>query len=263
MLRFSANLGFLWSDLPLLDRIRAAAAAGFKAVELHWPFDVDPLALRRTCRDLDVELLAFNSEPGDVTRDEFGLASLPGRESDFASGFARALAYARSAGSGAIHVLAGPATEKGKDEARDTFISNLRRAADTASDLTLLLEAMNPADRPGYFYSTVGEVTALLAAIDRPNVRLLFDVYHAGRTEPDVHAALRRSAPFIGHIQIAGVPDRAEPDGGDLDYRTVFRTIETLEYSGWIGCEYRPRTTPEAGFHWMKDLLGDPPAAAP
>lgn len=264
MLRFSANLGFLWSDLPLLDRVRAAAAAGFTAVELHWPFDMDPIALRRACREHRVELLAFNSEPGDVGRGEFGLASLPGREADFAMGLARAIAYASAAGAGAIHVLAGPAPADHPAAARDTFIGNLRRAADAAfvGGLTLLLEAMNPSDRPGYFYSTVDAVTDLLTAIDRENVRLLFDVYHAGRTEPDVHAALRRSAPWIGHLQIAGVPGRAEPDEGHLDYRAVFRTLETIGYRGWIGCEYRPRSTPEAGLGWLADLTGRAPGTA-
>ena len=259
MLRFSANLGFLWSDRPLLDRVGAAAAAGFKAVELHWPFDVDAAALRRACDDHGVELLAFNSEPGDVSRGEFGLASLPGREPDFASGLARAIGYARAAGAGAIHVLAGPAPAGRQAEARDTFVRNLRRAADAARGLTLLLEPMNPSDRPGYFYATVDAVTDLLTAIDRDNVRLLFDVYHAGRTDPDIDGALRRSAPWIGHIQIAGVPARAEPDEGQIDYRAVFHTIGMIGYGGWIGCEYRPRTTPEAGFHWIGDLTGHPP----
>lgn len=257
MLRFSANLGFLWSDLPLLDAVKAAAGAGFGAVELHWPFAVDPVLLGNTCRDHGVELLAFNSEPGDLRRGEFGLAALPDRQSDFAASIARAIAYANTAGAGAIHVLAGLPGAEHQADSRDTFIENMRWAAEAASDLhlTLLLEPLNSKDRPGYFYSTVGEVSAMLAAIARDNVRLLFDVYHVAMTEPDVTAALKRTASSIGHIQIAGFPARAEPDEGDVDYGKVFRTIHEIGYSGWIGCEYRPRTTPEAGLGWI-DAIG-------
>lgn len=256
MLRFSANLGFLWSGLPLLDRIRAAAGAGFGAVELHWTSGVDPALLRKTCRDHGVELLGFNSEAGDVHRGEFGLAALPGRQSDFASSIARAIAYAGAAGAGAIHVLAGLSAGEHKADSRHTFIENMRLAAEAASalDLTLLLEPMNTKDRPGYFYSTVGEVSAMLTAIDRENVRLLFDVYHVAMAGTDVAAALRRTASSIGHIQIAGVPDRAEPDKGDVDFRAVFKTISEIGYGGWIGCEYRPRTTPEAGLGWIETI---------
>jgi 2-dehydrotetronate isomerase len=256
MLRFSANLGFLWSDLPLVDRIRAAARAGFGAVELHWPSGVDPALLRKTCRDEGVELLAFNSEAGDVRRGEFGLAALPRRQSDFAASIARAIAYAGAAGASAIHVLAGLSAEEHKADSHQTFIENMRLAAEAASvlKLTLLLEPMNTKDRPGYFYSTVDEVIAMLATIGRENVRLLFDVYHVAMTGTDVAAALRRTASSIGHIQLAGVPDRGEPDEGDVDFRTVFKTIKEIRYRGWVGCEYRPRTTPEAGLGWIETI---------
>ncbi len=256
MLRFSANLGFLWADLPLLEAVKAAADAGFGAVEVYWPFAIDPLLLGRTCRDNGVELLALNSEPGDLHRGEFGLAALPGRQADFAASIERAIAYASAAGAGAIHVLAGLPGAGHRTDSRRTFIQNLRWASEAASsrDLRLLLEPLNSKDRPGYFYSTAGDVSAMLAAIARENVRLLFDAYHIAMTEADVAAALRRTASSIGHIQIAGVPARAEPDEGDVDYRDVFRTIDEIEYRGWIGCEYRPRTTPEAGLGWMKTI---------
>jgi hydroxypyruvate isomerase len=255
-LRFSANLGFLWADRPPLDRVHAAARAGFSAVEFHWPYEVGPELLRQACRQSRVELVALNSEPGDLGRGEFGLASLPGRQADFAASLARAVAYAAAAGAGAIHVLAGRPGANCPTRARETFIANLRSAANIAAarNLTLLLEPLNPADWPGYFYGTVEEVTAMLAAIGRDNVRLLFDAYHVAQTERDVCAALRRAAASIGHIQIAGVPSRAEPDEGDLNYLEVFRTIREVGYRGWIGCEYRPRTTPEAGLGWIERI---------
>lgn len=258
MLRFSANLGFLWTDRPLVDRIEAAAAAGFGAVECHWPFEVEPARFGSACEAAGVRFLAFNSEPGDLSKGEFGLAALPGREKDFEAGIDRAIAWGRAAGAGAIHVLAGSATPGREIEARATFVRNIRHAAEAAAPhgLGLLLEAMNPRDRPSYFYSTAGEVAALLGEINRPNVRQLFDVYHTGMTEADPVAALRRCARGIGHIQVAGVPARAEPDEGTADYRAVFRAIAEIGYDGWIGCEYRPRTTPEAGFGWLRDVAG-------
>lgn len=258
MLRFSANLGFLWADRPLLDRIAAAAAAGFRAVECHTPSGVSAEDVRRACELHSVELLAFNSEPGDTAAGEFGLAALPGREADFDASLGRALTWARAAGAGAIHVLAGSATPGREAEARKTFIRNIRSAADAAAPhgLTLLLEAMNPTDRPGYFYTAAEEVTGLLGAIDRPHVRLLFDVYHTAMAGADPAAVLRRAAPWIGHIQIAGVPARQEPDEGTVDYRAIFETLGDIGYRGWIGCEYRPRTTPEAGLGWLERLVG-------
>jgi hydroxypyruvate isomerase len=256
MLRFAANLGFFWPELPLVDRVKRAADAGFRAIELHWPYEVDPVHLRDACRLHGVQILGLNSEPGDTARGEFGLAALPGREADFHATLTRAIAYATAAGASAIHVLAGPASEERSAEARQTFVENLRWAADAASapGLMLLLEPMNPWDRPGYFYSKVAEATALMADIDRTNVRLMFDAYHVGRTEENVAARLTEAAPFIGHVQIAGVPHRGEPDRGDVDYRAVFKALTDLGYAGWIGCEYRPRTTVEEGLGWMAAL---------
>ena len=256
MLRFAANLGFFWPELPLVDRVKRAADAGFRAVELHWPYDVEALRLRDACQAHNVQMLGLNSEPGDTSRGEFGLAALPGREADFAATMTRAVAYAIAAGASAIHVLAGPASQERQAEARQTFVKNLRWAADAASAhrLMLLLEPMNPWDRPGYFYSKVGEATALIADIERDNVRLMFDAYHVGRTEGTVFATLTEAAPFIGHVQIAGVPQRAEPDRGDVDYRDVFKALIDLGYAGWIGCEYRPRTTVEEGLGWIAAL---------
>ncbi len=257
MLRFSANLGFLWSTLPLLDRVEAAARAGFAAVECHSPFEVEPAALAAACRRHGVSLLAFNSDAGDPVRGEFGFAALPGREPDFAASIERAIDYAAASGAPAIHVLAGVTGQAPADPARTTFVANLQRAADAAAaaGLTLLLEPLNTRDKPGYFYATADDVVARLKDIGRPNVRLLFDVYHVAASGPDVLAVLERTAPWIGHIQVAGVPARAEPDEGTVNYREVFRTIREIGYAGWIGCEYRPRTTPEAGLGWI-DALG-------
>ncbi len=252
MPRFSANLGLLWAALPLVDRIEAAARAGFKAVECHSPFDVEPAALAATCRRHGVELLAFNSDAGGAG--EFGFASLPGREDEFTASIEKAIAYARVAGAPAIHVLAGVPAGAPPDRARTVFVDNLRRASDAATGLTLLLEPLNVKDRPGYFYSTADQVIDMLTAIDRQNVRLLFDAYHVGMADPDVAAALRRAAPFIGHVQVAGVPNRTEPDEGSVDYRDVFKTLGEIGYDGWIGCEYRPRTTVEAGLGWIGAL---------
>jgi hydroxypyruvate isomerase len=253
--KFSANLGFLWPDLPLLDRIDAAARAGFGAIELHWPFDVPAREIRDACMRLDLQLLGINTPPGDRAKGEFGLAALPGRESDFAEAFRMTVDYAREAGAGYIHVMAGIAADR--SAARRTLLANLELACAEAADITLLLEAINIHDAPGYFYSRQDEVRAIVEALAASNVRMMFDCYHAGRMGEDILVALERNMPFIGHVQIAAVPDRGEPDRRSVDYDAVFATLDRLAYAGWIGCEYRPRGDTTAGLDWA-DKLGFP-----
>jgi hydroxypyruvate isomerase len=256
MVKFSANLGFLWPDLPLIERIEAAGQAGFKAVELHWPYDVPPVSVKQTCDGFGMRLLGINTPLGDVARGDFGLAAVPGREPDFQAGFDIALAYARASGASAIHCMAGvvPLNERGKAER--VFRHNIAQAADKAAPhgITLLLEAINPRDKPGYFYSTLGEVADLMRGIDRPNVRMMFDVYHIGVSEGDILTKLERYLPSVGHVQIAAVPSRAEPDEGEIAYRAIFEALDRLGYAGWVGCEYKPRASTNDGLRWTKAL---------
>lgn len=252
MPKFSANLGFLWPDRPLLDRIDAAADAGFRAVELHWPFDVPAQDIRAACARRGLELLGINTPPGDRSRGEFGLAALPGREADFAEAFRMSADYAREAGAGYVHIMVGVAQDR--EAAHRTLLANLDFAYAHAPDLTLMLEAINIHDAPGYFYNRQDEVREIVEAHAAPNLRMMFDCYHVGRMGDDVVATLERSMPLIGHVQIAAVPDRSEPDTGTLDYHTVFAALDRLGYRDWVGCEYRPRGDTDAGLGWMETL---------
>ena len=256
MPRFSANLGFLWSELPLLERFDAAARAGFQAVELHWPYDVPAEAVRAACARNSLRLLGLNTVFGDAGKGEFGLGALAGREADFQAAIDQSIAYCRISGATSIHAMAGVVPASQRDAARKILKQNLSTAADKAAadGLTILLETINPRDKPDYFYSKIEEAVELIGEIGRSNVQLMFDVYHVGVAEGDVLVKLRKYMPLIGHVQIAAVPSRAEPDEGEIAYRAVFDELDALGYVGWVGCEYRPRAGTDAGLGWVKKL---------
>jgi len=256
MPRFSANLGFLWPDRPLLDRINAAAAAGFKAVELHYPYAVPAGDVAAACARGNLALLGINTDVGSGDDPHVGLAAVPGREGDYAALFDQALAYAVAAGGTAVHAMAGRVPEGERSAAREVFIGNLRQSAEKAAPhgLMILLEPLNPFDMPGYFYSRAEEAASIIAEVGAPNVRLMFDAYHVGRVGDDVFGLLDRFLPVIGHIQVAAVPSRAEPDEGTLDYISFFRRVDEIDYAGWVGCEYKPRGGTDEGLAWMPRL---------
>lgn len=253
MPRFSANLGFLWPDRPLLDRIDAAAAAGFKAIELHWPYDVPPDAMRRSYERHGLKMLGLNT-PIDMAKGEFGLGAVEGRQEDFRAGFVLAADYARQIGAGSIHVMAGDVAPEKKAEAAVLFAENLAWAATQAPDLTLLLEPINTRDRPGYFYSSIPEAASMIARVGAPNLRIMFDFYHIGVGGAPVLEQFEAHMPLVGHVQIAAVPSRAEPDDSTLDYAAVFKALDRLGYAGWVGCEYRPRADTDEGLRWTASL---------
>jgi hydroxypyruvate isomerase len=253
-LRFSANLGFLWSDRPILERIDAAAAAGFKAIELHWPYDTPAEEVRARCERHGLQLLGINTVRGRPG--ENGLGALAGRAAEFQAAVDQSIAYCMEAGGTAIHCMAGFVPPEARKEAGRIFVENLREASDKAArhSLTLLLEALNPRDAPGYFYSTQAEAARIREELGCPNVKLMFDVYHVGVSEGDVLRKLAHFMPVIGHVQIAAVPSRAEPDEGEIDYRTVLAEIDKLGYVGWVGAEYKPRADTDDGLGWMQRL---------
>ncbi len=215
MPRFSANIGLLWPDRPLLARIEAAANAGFRAIEMHFPYDVAPRDVGSLARRKNLTLLGINTHPGSADLGERGLGALPGRERDFAAAAATQAAAHR---------------------------------------LTLLLEPRNPRDNPGYFYSRVDQAVSLIEELGQPNLKLQFDVYHVAVTEGDVFRKLEKYLPVIGNVQIAGVPSRAEPDEGEIAYPAVLAHLDRLGYAGWVGAEYRPRAATDAGLDWMRRL---------
>ena len=252
MLRFSANLGFLWSQLPLLERIERAAENDFRAIELHWPYDTSASLVREACQKRGLSLLGINAPIGDGSKGESGLAALPGREAEFQRSFELSLAWCLEAGGSAIHVLPGIVPVSEREVATKILVSNLRWAAELAAKqgITILLEAINQRDKPGYFYSTQAQSNAIREQCDRENIKLMFDVYHVGVAEGDIMMKMEQYLPHIGHIQIAAVPSRAEPDEGEVSYAAVFNKIKDLGYQGWIGCEYKPRSIVENGLAW-------------
>ena len=250
MPRFAANLGHLFTERPLLERFAAAAAAGFTAVELQFPYDMAPGAVKAELARHELTQLGVNTPQCA----EFGLAALPGRERDFDAAFARALDYVVAIGGRAIHCMAGVVPVNERPAAEKVFIANLTRAAAAAakSNITLLIEPINPRDRPGYFLSHVEHAADLVGKIGAPNVRVQFDFYHAQIVGGDLIRRFEKYLPVIGHAQIAAVPTRGEPDEGEINYPAIFAAMDRLGYAGFIGCEYKPRGRTEDGLGWAK-----------
>ena len=253
-LRFSANIAMLFSDLPFLDRIDAAAHAGFAAVECHQPYDFKVEAIRERLTAHKLVLNGINTRMGNP--DEFGLAAMPGREDAFRETFAEAMHYARALSVSTIHVMSGTPHPRALSEARAVFLSNMRMAAAEArrAGVTLLIEPLNVYDRPGYFVSRSDEVVALLEELGEDCVKMMFDIYHVQIMEGDILRRMDKHWPHIGHIQVAGVPSRHEPDVGEVAYGAIFRALQQRRHAGWIGAEYWPRGTTQEGLGWRDAL---------
>jgi 2-dehydrotetronate isomerase len=237
--------------------MEAAARAGFHAVEMHFPYEVDAAAVAAVARETGLTLLGINTHPGQERGDR-GLGALPGREREFAAAVEQSIQYCIACGTRAIHAMAGNVSPDAYPQAREVLKANLESAARTAAaaNLTLLLEPLNPRDNPGYFYSRLDQAVSLIEEIDQPNIKLQFDVYHVAISEGDVLRKLAKFLPLIGNVQIAAVPSRAEPDEGEIAYGAVFAELERLGYPGWVGCEYRPRAGTDEGLRWMRNLTG-------
>jgi hydroxypyruvate isomerase len=257
MPRFSAHLTQLFTERPFAERFAAAAEHGFVACEFRSPFEHDPDEIAAWSRDAALPIILFNAPAGDWAGGERGIGALPGREADFARATAEALRYADALDVPMVHVMAGR-VPAGVDRAacRTAFVENLRHAARAfaGSGRTILIEALNLGDNPGYFLSTQDEARAIRDDVGEPNLFLQFDCYHAAMTEGDVAPLLEDRIDAIRHIQIAGAPGRAEPGTGTLDYAAIFAMIDRLPYGGWVGCEYRPAGRTEDGLGWMHAL---------
>lgn len=251
MPRIAANLSYLFTERPFLERFAAAAACGFRGVEMHFPYAHPKAELRAAIAGAGVEALLLNTPMGPREGD-FGLAAVPGRRDDFRQGFAQALDYATALGMGLIHVMSGVVAPGQRAAARETFLENFAWAAEQAqgSGVTLLAEPLNARDRPDYFIARTDEAVELLATLRQPAVKLLFDFYHVQIMEGDLALRLERHWPHVGHIQFASVPGRAEPDAGEIAYPFLFQLLDRLGWPGWAAAEYKPRTTTEAGLGW-------------
>ncbi len=255
MPRLAANLSFLFTELPLLERVGAAAAAGFKGAEILFPYECELADLRAAYREAGIEPVLFNTPPGDWDSGERGLAAVPGWEPLFNAHLAEAMTYALFVGCKRLHIMAGiPPADADPADCEAVFVENLRMAAGDAEryDLTLTVEPINPIDMPGYFLSRQDQAVRILDAVGLPNVALQMDFYHCARVEGDPAGCFRRNVERIGHIQIAGVPDRHEPDTGNLDYAPLFALIDSMGYDGWVSCEYHPRAGTRDGLGWAR-----------
>jgi len=250
-MQFSANLGFLWTELALPDAIHAAKAAGFDAVECHWPYDADSAQVKAALVETEMVMLGLNTARGDVSAGDNGLSALPDRVPQARAAIDQALAYASEIGARNIHVMAG--FSRGP-EAQKTFVENLKYACSLAAakEIFILIEPLNRYDAPGYFLQTTSQAMAIISEVDAPNLKLMFDCYHVQLMEGDLTNKLAKLLEHIGHIQIASVPDRGAPDHGEINFDHVLHAIKEFGFSTPIGAEYKPEGATCESLNWLK-----------
>jgi len=257
MPRFAANLTMLFNEVPFLDRFERAAAAGFQAVEFLFPYPFPAAEIKPRLDAHGLQLVLHNLPAGDWDAGERGIACHPGREAEFRDGVARAIAYAQVLGVGQLNCLAGK-LPAGADctAAQATLVANLKYAAAElkAAGLKLLVEPINHFDIPGFFVTRTAQGLALLDEVGADNAFLQYDIYHAQRMEGELAATVQKHLARIAHIQIADNPGRNEPGTGEINYAFLFAHLDRIGYTGWVGCEYKPATTTEAGLGWRQQL---------
>ena len=257
MPRFAANLTLLFNEVPFLDRFALAARAGFAGVEFLFPYEYATQDITDRLAAHALQNVLFNMPPGDWAAGERGIAALPGREEEFRCGLEKAIAYAKALGTPRLHAMAGIRPEDADSaQMHATYLANLRLACAEAArhGITVLIEPINTRDMPGYFLNTQAQAHAIREEIGAPNLKVQMDFYHVQIMECDIAMKLRRWLPHIGHIQIAGVPERNEPDTGEISYGYLFQLMDQLGYAGWVGCEYRPARSTAEGLGWMRGL---------
>jgi len=258
MPRFAANLSMLYTEHAFLDRFAAAAADGFRGVECLFPYAFAPEAIAAQLQAHGLEQVLFNLSPGDWDQGERGMACHPGREAEFAATVEAALPYARALRCHRLHALSGivPAGVS-VQQARATLVGNLRLAARRVADegITLLIEPINTRDMPGYFLTHQQQAHDIVAEVGEANLQVQMDFYHCQIMEGDLIRRLQRHIKGVGHVQIAGAPDRHEPDRGEVHYPAVLAALDAAGYTGWVGCEYRPAGETRAGLGWVRPWL--------
>jgi hydroxypyruvate isomerase len=257
MPKFAANLSMMFTEVPFLDRFAAAAKAGFTGVEFLFPYEYAPDEVQRHSKAAGVDIVLFNMPAGTWSAGERGITCVPGREAEFRAGVDQALAYATYLGTPRLHAMAG-IVPRGKDPVacRETLIENLKYAAEKLAkhEITLLLEAINTRDMPGFIVSTQSDSRSICEAVGAENLKMQMDLYHMQVMEGDLATKLRHFMPMCGYIQIAGCPERNEPDTGEIRYEYLFRLLDELGYAGWVGCEYRPAGKTTDGLGWLQSM---------
>lgn len=258
MPKFAANLTMLFTEHPFLDRFEHAAKAGFKAVEFLFPYAFDAADIKRRLDAHGLQLVLHNLPAGNWDAGERGIACHPDRVGEFREGVEKAIGYAGLLGVRQLNCLAGKApADVADDVLRRTVVENLRYAADALrkAGLKLLIEPINTHDIPGFYLNRTVQAADLLAEVGADNAFIQYDIYHAQRMEGELAATIEKYLPRIGHIQLADNPGRNEPGTGEINYPYLFAHLDRLGYDGWIGCEYKPATTTEAGLGWRQALL--------
>ena len=255
MPKFAANLSMMYNEHPFLERFGAAAKDGFKGVEFLFPYAFPAAEIKARLAEHGLRLALFNMPPGNWDAGERGMASIPGREEEFAQSIGLALEYAAVLGNDRLHAMAG-LIKPDQDRARHraTYVKNIALAAEKARPhgITIVLEPINTRDIPGFFLNRQDEAHAVCAEIGAPNLKVQMDFYHCQIVEGDLAMKFRKYVANVGHIQIAGVPERHEPDIGEVNYPYLYRLFDELGYDGWVGCEYRPRAGTSEGLGWFK-----------
>ncbi len=254
MPRFAANLSMMFTEVPFLDRFGAAAKAGFKAVEYLFPYDFPAEDIAAKLKEHGLTQVLFNLYPGDWAGGERGLTALPGREKEFAESIDKAISYAKALDCKMVHAMAGM-TPAGADlgAMERTYKANIALAAKKLGDagITLVLEAINQRSMPGFFLKTQAQAAELIQEIGASNLKLQFDYFHVQMQEGCVALKFKEYFPLIAHCQLAGAPERHEPDTGELNYAYLFAQADELGYKGYIGCEYNPAGDTAAGLGWF------------
>lgn len=259
MPQFAANLSLMYNEHDFLDRFAAAAADGFRGIEFLFPYAFSSRDLRARLDEHQLQQVLFNAPAGNWEAGERGLASLPGRAAEFRSSIEQALTYADELGCKRLHVMAGlRCKDIARDRQRATYLENLAWAAGIAakSSATLLIEPINVRDMPCYFLNHQEDACRICEEIGAPNLRMQFDVYHCQIVEGDLSSRMKQHFERIAHIQIAGVPARNEPDEGEINFHHLFRLLDAWNYTGWVGCEYRPRRGTSEGLAWLRAWQG-------
>ncbi|WP_299235125.1 hydroxypyruvate isomerase [uncultured Halomonas sp.] len=254
MAKFAANLSMLFTEVDFLDRFEAAAKAGFKGVEYLFPYDFEAAEIRKRLDDNGLTQVLFNLPAGDWDAGERGIACHPGRVEEFRKGVDQAIVYAKVLGNTQVNCLAGIKPEGvGDDQARQTLIENLRFAAEKleAEGILLIAEPINTRDIPGFFLNRTGQALALFDEVGSNNLKLQYDIYHMQIMEGDLAPTIEANLARIAHVQLADNPGRHEPGTGEIHYPFLFAHLDRLGYAGWIGCEYKPKTTTVEGLGWL------------
>ncbi len=257
MIKFSANLGFLWQEHDMIEGIRAAAKAGFVAVECHWPFRYPTQTVLDVLIETGLPMVGLNTYPGNREQDEFGLCALPNKINEAREAIDQAIEYAAQIKTPNVHIMSGKVQSAiDPSLAMHTFHNNLSYASRIAEQygINLLIEPINNIDVPGYFVGDMDIAVDIVKSLDLPNLKIMFDCFHIQKVHGELKKYIEQNLDLIEHIQISSFPERHEPDEGEIDYADLFSFLEKIGYDGYVGAEYNPRTTTDEGLAWLSSL---------